>query len=472
LARANAYRVPHKNQESAAPTAVAMGAQCERCGEDREPNSEDQVTREDQCTQIDRPIEDEDEEVWPLKEAEGLAEEEEVVEVTQEDKGTQVEWYNENVMYPRGIEDNCADVTVHVMVHWEVLHPLDFIGSVVDFMDKTKSMDHVRFYGFARPITHSNESDFLSTGVCWEGYSDAQSFLSHLGGGAQEPIAEILKVRKRVVHGHHNKHQLIHSYTNTQNETHETKDAAAAAIEKVEVIGPSAQLAELKEKQPGIPWEFWSTDKYGAHFSPAAYPSSEVEFPLDLSASLILKWKVTSDQFYSEFVPAFFLHYKTAPSIKRYLIAESGLQGAGGEGEEATAAGGATVMSFVSYSSVSALEEQWPQTLELIRKAGKFAERVSCVVHGPSTYIHRFLTVKADILNSLSNMTLWGALRGGYHCPNAMHPEVKPCTKSVSTLATTNEGRQRANDATLEKQRSLKKTTYVKNDGIERLVVA
>ena len=148
----------------------------------------------------------------------------------------------------RDVEDNCADVTVHVMEHWEVLHPLDFIGSVVDLFDQTKSIDQVRFYGFARPMTHSNESDFLSTGVYWEGYSDAQSYLSHLGGGAQEPIAEVRKVRKRVVRGYHSKHQLIHSHTNTQNETNETKDAAAAAIEKVEVIGQSAQLAELKEK--------------------------------------------------------------------------------------------------------------------------------------------------------------------------------------------------------------------------------
>ena len=124
--------------------ASKMGVECgsERCDSDREPNNEDEVPPEDA-------EEDEDEE----EEAEGLAEEEEVVEVTQEDKGTQVEWYNENVMYPRGIEDNCADVTVHVMVHWEMLHPLDFIGSVADFMDKTKSMDHVRFFGFARPIT-------------------------------------------------------------------------------------------------------------------------------------------------------------------------------------------------------------------------------------------------------------------------------------------------------------------------------
>ena len=221
---------------------LKMGVECgsERCDSDREPNNEDEVPPEDA-------EEDEEEDGFEEEEAEGLAEEEEV-KVTQEDKGTQVEWYNENVMYPRGIEDNCADVTVHVMVHWEVLHPLDFIGSVVDFMDKTKSMDQVRFYGFARPITHSNESDFLSTGVCWEGYSDAQSYLSHLGGGAQEPIAEVRKVRKRVVRGYHSKHQLIHSHTNTQNETNETKDAAAAAIEKVEVIGQSAQLAELKEK--------------------------------------------------------------------------------------------------------------------------------------------------------------------------------------------------------------------------------
>merc|ERR1719310_1469570 len=116
------------------------------------------------------------------------------------------------------------------MVYWEIRDMPAFMGGGADFQALTKQEAEIKYYGFAR-----NGSE----AVCKEGYDSADGFLAHMTNVAGPWQAAI----------------------------------AAAAVARIEVHGPTAEVEKLRPHLKDLPVTYWGCAD-GAFFAPSRYVSS------------------------------------------------------------------------------------------------------------------------------------------------------------------------------------------------------
>jgi len=123
-----------------------------------------------------------------------------------------------------------SDETLCVLVYWKTHDFKQFLSGVVDFQSLTKKEEKVKYYGFAVSGEHA---------ICREGYDCADGFLEHLQN-VDVPLKSAMQ---------------------------------AAAIVRVEVHGPTAEVDKLREPLRTFPATFWGYPP-DAFYVPAEYRAS------------------------------------------------------------------------------------------------------------------------------------------------------------------------------------------------------